>query len=68
MENNRIKRILKISRENEFFTTMIFVIVAAMFIGLCAHNQNMKKEISNLQEQVMQVQNNVSKIVYEVTK
>lgn len=68
MENNRIKRILKISRENEFFTTMIFVIVAAMFIGLCAHNHNTKKEISDLQDRVIQMQNDLSKIAYEVTK
>lgn len=68
MENNCIKKILKISRENEFFTTMTFVIVAALFIALCAHNNIMRKELSDLQEQVMQMQNDVSKIVYEIEK
>lgn len=68
MENRRIKKILEATRKSEFILMLILALVISMFIGLCAHATNMKKELNLLHKQMINVQQEVYDIKYEVTK
>lgn len=68
MEKYRIKKILEAARKSEFILMLILALVISMFIGLCAHATNMKKELNLLHKQMINLQQDIYDIEYEVSK